>query len=95
MKTSKHAFTFRLFTVIIALTMACAPMAHAKEKDTDHPMLSGMPGYRISEKSHKAFGTLPDAGLMYCAPSRRCNASDTGFSAEGKLIAEGEVTGIR
>lgn len=95
MKTSKHSCTSRLATAVTALTMACAPMAHAKEKDTDHPMLSGMPGYRISDKSHKAFGTLPDAGLMYCAPSRRCNTSDTGFSAEGKLVAEGEVTVIR
>ncbi|WAC74231.1 OmpA family protein [Roseateles sp. SL47] len=61
----------------------------------DHPLLSGMPGYTIESRKHIDFGTLPDAGLMYCAPSKKCDATNPGFSAEGKLIAEGEVTVIR
>ena len=71
-----------------ALTSACAAAQ-------DHPLLTGMPGYIVESRNHIAFGSLPGAGLMYCAPSRKCNASDTGFNAEGKLIAEGEITALR
>ncbi|MDD0812881.1 OmpA family protein [Curvibacter sp. RS43] len=79
---------------IIALTVA-GTFCRADAATQDQTLLSGMPGYKIESSKKTGFGTLADAGLMYCAPSRKCNATDIGFNAEGKLIAEGEVTAIR
>ncbi len=68
-------------------------VAHAAAQD--HPLLSGMPSYKIDADEVNEYGKYPGQRVFMCAPSRQCNASDPGFGADGKLIAEGKTTMLR
>lgn len=61
----------------------------------DHPLLSGMPAYEVDAREVLDHGTYPDQSVFICGPSRKCSASDPGFSTEGKLVVEGKVTRLR
>jgi len=63
--------------------------------DKDHALLSGMPSYEVDVNEVVEYGTYPGQREFMCGPNRRCNASDPGFNAEGKLVAEGKVTILR
>ncbi|MDB5930731.1 MAG: hypothetical protein JWR60_2438 [Polaromonas sp.] len=79
-----------LAALLLAL-FAC----HALAAGQDHPLLSGMAGYEVDSRKMTEFGVYEDGDTFFCTPSRKCNASDAGFGADGKLVAEGKVTVLR
>ena len=61
----------------------------------DHALLSGMPGYKVDSRKVTEFGAYEGGDHFFCTKERKCNASDTGFGADGELIPEGKVTVLR
>lgn len=80
---------------LAALLLLALFACHALAAGQDHPLLSGMPGYEVDSRKVTEFGVYEDGSQFYCASGRMCKASDPGFGADGKLIAEGKVTALR
>ena len=62
--------------------------------EKDHPLLSGMPGYKIDRYKQTEFGSYPDAGLCFCQPNKLCTSATPGFNDAGMFAGEGKVTSI-
>jgi len=67
---------------------------HAFAADTDHPLLSGMPDYKVDSRKVTAFGVYERGDEFFCTDTRKCDTSDPGFNADGKLVPEGKVTAL-
>lgn len=90
----KKSLTYCLFSLSIAcFSLGLSVPAQAAYQD--HALLSGMPSYVIDSRDVVEFGTFTGQREFECGASRKCNASDPGFSDGGKLVAEGKVTILR
>lgn len=82
---------------LLAVSALCAaallsPVAHAAGQD--HPLLSGMPSHKVSDRGVVDFGAYTEKYEFNCSPTRKCNANDPGFGPSGRLVAEGKVTTV-
>ena len=81
----------RLTLVCAVLSLCLAPLSAVSQT---RPRFTAMPTYEVEDQRVIEFGRLPDNGVFFCAPSRRCGPADPGFDAESRLIVEGKVTVI-
>ena len=81
--------------VLSLVGFACLHGFSAQAAGQDHALLSGMPSYEIDSRDIVEFGMFRGQFEFDCGPARKCNASDPGFGASGKLVAEGKVITLR
>jgi OmpA-OmpF porin, OOP family len=82
--------------ILAALSLSICMSASSAAVRKDHPLLSGIPGYKIDEDVQVTqFGTMEKGsfGNFVCNAAKPCDDTVPGFKG-GKLIAEGKVTKI-
>jgi OmpA-OmpF porin, OOP family len=83
----------KVFAILACVVLLSVSSAAVRK---DHPLLSGIPGYKIDEDVQVTeFGTMEKGsfGSFVCSGSKPCDDSVPGFKG-GKLVAEGKVTKI-
>jgi OmpA-OmpF porin, OOP family len=85
-------------SIVLVLISVCTLYVQAQDnpRRKDHPLLSGMPGYKIDEDVIiTEFGTISRGqfGDFICQGTKPCDDSVPGFK-NGRFVAEGKLTKI-
>ncbi len=93
----KHIFRKCIAISLFLLSFQAGVVFAAGEKD--HPLLSGMPGYKITYRQDIGFGSALENEKnyeYYCSSAgKACTSANPGFNDKGQAIIEGKVTIIK
>jgi outer membrane protein OmpA-like peptidoglycan-associated protein len=91
MRSLKNIIIECVGVLVLASGLAAAP---APVRAQDHPLLSGMPGFKIGARKLTVFGVYSEGNLFFCQPNQKCTSAVPGFDDAGKLVAEGKITAL-
>jgi hypothetical protein len=82
--------------ILAVLSLGICMSVSSAAVNKDHPLLSGIPGYKFDQDVQIVeFGTMEKGsfGSFVCNAGKPCDDTVPGFKG-GKLVAEGKVTKI-